>query len=137
MHTKSEFLDDLAVLLAGQVAEKEIFNEVTTGASNDLREATRLAKSLVTQYGMNESLGPRTFGHSEDLIFLGREIHEGKDYSEKTAELIDKEISDLITDAKKTAKRIINEKKEKLEKIVEELLRKETLEKTEFEAIFA
>lgn len=137
LHTKSEFLDDLAVLLAGQVAEKEIFNEVTTGASNDLCEATRLAKSLVTQYGMNENLGPRTFGHSEDLIFLGREIHEGKDYSEKTAELIDKEISDLITDAKKTARRIINEKKEKLEKIVEELLRKETLEKTEFEAIFA
>ncbi|MFH0853958.1 MAG: ATP-dependent zinc metalloprotease FtsH [bacterium] len=137
LHTKSEFVDDLAVLLAGQVAEKEIFNEITTGASNDLRQATRLAKSLVTQYGMNENLGPRTFGTSEDLIFLGREIHEGKDYSEKTAELIDKEVSDLISDAKKTAKRIIQEKKEYLEKIVAKLIEYETLEKTDFEAIFA
>lgn len=137
LHTKSEFVDDLAVLLAGQVAEKEIFNEITTGASNDLRQATRLAKSLVTQYGMNESLGPRTFGTAEDLIFLGREIHEGKDYSEKTAELIDKEVSDLISDARKTAKRIIHEKKEKLEKIVSKLIEKETLERAEFEAIFA
>ncbi|MFH0856745.1 MAG: ATP-dependent zinc metalloprotease FtsH [bacterium] len=136
LHTKSEFTDDLAVLLAGQVAEEEIFNEVTTGASNDLKQATRLAKTLITQYGMNENLGPRTFGDMEDLIFLGREIHEQRDYSEKTAEMIDKEIADLISNAKKTAKRIINEKKEYLEKIVAILIEKETIEKQDFEAIF-
>lgn len=135
-HTKSEFVDDLAVLLAGQVAEEEIFNELTTGASNDLKQATRLAKTLITQYGMNENLGSRTFGESEDLIFLGREIHEQRDYSEKTAELIDKEIADVITNAKKTAKRIINEKKVYLEKIASWLLEKETIEKQDFEDIF-
>lgn len=135
-HTKSEFVDDLAVLLAGQVAEEEIFNEVTTGASNDLKQATRLAKTLITQYGMNENLGSRTFGDAEDLIFLGREIHEQRDYSEKTAELIDKEVADLITNAKKTAKRVINEKRIYLEKIASRLLEKETIEKQDFEDIF-
>lgn len=136
LHTKSEFMDDLAVLLAGQVAEEEIFNEITTGASNDLKQATRLAKSLVTQYGMNENLGARTFGESEDLIFLGKEIHEQRDYSEKTAEAIDKEIADFISRARETAKKIIIERKNNLEKIVELLLQKETLERQEFEAIF-
>lgn len=137
LHTRSEFVDDLAVLLAGQVTENEIFKDITTGASNDLREATKLAKNLVTQYGMNEKLGSRTFGEHDDLIFLGREIHEQKDYSEKTAELIDNEISQLINTAKETAKKIINEQRNYLEKIVEILLKKETIEKGEFEAIFA
>lgn len=136
LHTKSEFLDDLAVLLAGQVAEDEIFNDVTTGASNDLKQATKLAKSLVTQYGMNKKLGARTFGASEDLIFLGKEIHERRDYSEKTAELIDKEIADLIDEAKETAKIIINQKKKYLDKIAGILLTKETIERHEFEDIF-
>ncbi len=136
LHTKSEFVDDLAVLLAGQVAEEEIFNEVTTGASNDLKQATRLAKTIVTQYGMNEKLGSRTFGDMEDLIFLGREIHEQRDYSEKTAELIDNEVFELITNAKKTAKEIINKERRYLEKIVAILLDKETIEKADFEAIF-
>lgn len=136
LHTKSEFLDDLAVLLAGQVAEAEIFNEVTTGASNDLKQATKLAKTIVTQYGMNDKLGSRTFGDMEDLIFLGREIHEQRDYSEKTAELIDNEVFELITNAKKTAKEIINKERKYLEKIVAILLDKETIERADFEAIF-
>jgi len=96
IHTRSEFLDDIAVLLAGFACEKEIFNEITTGASNDLKKATDLAKKIITRFGMSERLGPRTFGHQEELIFLGKEIHEQKDYSEKVAQKIDEEISRII-----------------------------------------
>lgn len=136
LHTKSEFIDDLAVLMAGHTVEKEVFGEVTTGASNDLKQATRLARRLITEFGMSEKLGPRTFGEKEELIFLGREIHEQRDYSEKVAEAIDQEIGYLITEAAKTARRIIKEKKDKLEEIVKRLLEKETIEKEEFESIF-
>lgn len=137
LHTRSEFIDDLAVLLAGHTVEKEIFGEVTTGASNDLKQATRLARNLVTEFGMSEKLEPRTFGEKEELIFLGREIHEQRDYSEKTAEIIDQEINHLISNAIKTAREIIKKKKEALEKIVKLLLEKETIEREEFESIFA
>jgi len=136
LHTKSEFLDSLAVLLAGHATEKIIFHEVTTGASNDLKKATRLAKELVTQFGMSETLGPRTFGETEELIFLGRQIHEQRDYSEKIAEAIDKEITGLIGRAYKSAQKIIADYRNKLEIIVQKLLEKETLEKEEFAAIF-
>lgn len=136
LHTRSEFIDDLAVFLAGHTAEKEIFGEVTTGASSDLRQATRLARQLITEFGMSDKLGPRTFGEKEEMIFLGREIHEQRDYSEKVAETIDQEINHLISDATKTALEIIHKKKHKLEEIVQKLLAKETLEKEEFEAIF-
>jgi len=135
LHAKSEFIEELAVLLAGFMAEKETFNEVTTGAASDLRTATALAKQIITEYGMDEELGPRTFGEREELIFLGREIHEERDYSEKTAELIDSSISNLIKDAQNTAKTILIKEKKQLEKIVAKLLEKETLEREEFEAI--
>src|SRR3989344_3881129 len=98
-HSKSEFIDDLAVLLAGHVSEKTIFGEITTGASNDLKKATSLARQLITQFGMSEEMGPRTYGEKEEMIFLGREIHERRDYSEKTADAIDKAIFRLIRDA--------------------------------------
>jgi cell division protease FtsH len=135
MHTKEEFIEELAVLVAGRMAEKIIFNDVTTGASSDLRVATDLAKSLITEYGMSDNLPIRTFGTSDELVFLGREMHEGRDYSEKTAEDIDAEIAKLIDAAVKTATDIINSKKEDLEKIVAALMIKETMEKDEFEAI--
>jgi cell division protease FtsH len=135
-HSRSEFLADLAVLLAGHTAEKEIFGEVTTGASNDLKQATRLAKSLISEYGMSEKMGARTFGEKEEMIFLGREIREQRDYSEKTAEAIDEEIRTLIGEATKTAREIIRKKKNKMETIVKILLEKETIEKEEFEEIF-
>jgi len=136
LHSKSEFIEELAVLLAGHTVEKEIFGEVTTGASSDLRTATKLAKEIITEYGMDENLGPRTFGEREELIFLGKEIHEQRDYSEKTAEQIDQQISFLINQAQTTAKNILTKKHDLLEKIVAELLKKETLEKEEFEALF-
>jgi len=135
MHAKSEFIEELAVLVAGYITEKEIFGEVTTGATSDLRQATRLARKLITDFGMSNTLGPRTFGEKEEMIFLGREIHEQRDYSEKIAEQIDKEISVFIDQAVHQARGIVNNNKEILEKVVAALLEKETLEKEEFEKI--
>ena len=135
MHTKTEFIEELSVLLAGYLTEKEIFSEVTTGATSDLRQATSLARRLITDYGMSESLGPRTFGDKEEMIFLGREIHEQRDYSEKMAEQIDKEISNFIDQAMIKAKGLIRSKNQELEKVVAVLLKKETLEKEEFEKL--
>ncbi|MFH1522726.1 MAG: ATP-dependent zinc metalloprotease FtsH [Patescibacteria group bacterium] len=135
MHAKSEFVEELAVLLAGHVVEKEIFGEVTTGATSDLRRATALSRRLITDYGMSENLGPRTFGDKEEMIFLGREIHEQRDYSEKIAEQIDREISNFISKAVSQARYIIKEKNKYLEKVVKVLLEKETLEREEFENI--
>ncbi|MCX6785627.1 MAG: ATP-dependent zinc metalloprotease FtsH [Candidatus Komeilibacteria bacterium] len=134
--SKSEFIDELAVLLAGHVTEQEIFNDLTTGASNDLKRATELARRLITEYGMNETLGPRTFGQKEEMIFLGKEIHERRDYSEKVAEAIDKELSKLILDAQKTAKDLIVKHRAQLDKIAAKLLEQETLEKDQFAALF-
>ena len=132
LKTKDEFLNNLCALLGGYVAEEKTFGQVTTGASNDLRQATHLARKLVTEYGMSKSLGPRTFGKKEELIFLGREIAERRDYSEKTAQDIDEEISHFINLCYKQTKNILEKNKKKLEKIAELLLKKETLEKEEF-----
>jgi len=125
----------MAVLLGGHLTEKNIFGEVTTGATSDLRRATSLARALITDYGMSEKMGPRTFGDKEEMVFLGRELHENRDYSEKTAEKIDEEISELLVAASKKAEEIIVNHKESLEKVVAALLEKETLEKAEFEAL--
>lgn len=135
MHTKSEYLEEIAVLLGGYLTEKEIYGEVTTGATSDLRRATSIAKRLITDFGMSDKLGPRTYGDKEEMIFLGREITEQRDYSEKVAEKIDEEISSFIEQAKKKAEFIIRDKKSDLEKITKELLSKETIEKAEFEKL--
>jgi len=134
-HSKTDFIDEIAVLLAGHLIEKEVFGEVTTGATSDLRRATSVARSLITDYGMSDVLGPRTFGQKEELIFLGREIHEQRDYSEKIAEQIDQEISVFINQAADKAKDVLLKQREKLEKVVVALLSKETLEKEEFESL--
>lgn len=136
MKSRAEYLDELAALLGGYVAEKEVFGDVTTGASNDLKMATDLAHRLVTEYGMSEKLGPRTFGSREELVFLGREITEQRDYSEEIARTIDGEMDALIQGARKTAQRVIQEERATLEKIVARLLEKETLEQEEFESFF-
>jgi len=134
--TKSEFLDELAVLLAGQITEKEIFDEITTGASNDLKQATDLVNRLITQYGMSDKMGLRTFGQKEEMIFLGREIHERRDFSEKIAQEIDEEMSKIIKEAAAKAKEIITKHRDKLDAIAEKLLKEETIEKEAFAAIF-
>lgn len=136
-HAKSDFLNEIAILLAGHLIEKEIFGEVTTGASSDLRRATSIARSLITDFGMSDVLGPRTFGQKEELIFLGREIHEQKDYSENVAEQIDLEISNYINQAALKAKTILKDNRVKLERVVAALLKTETLEKEEFEELVA
>ncbi len=136
MHSKSEMTAELACLLAGYVAEKEIFNEVTTGATNDLERATCLAKKLVVEYGMSDILGPRTFGEREEMVFLGKRTSNQRDFSEKTAQIIDQEVSKFIDNAYKKAIDIIKNKKDYLDKITKILLKKESIEREEFEKIF-
>jgi len=136
LKSKSYFLDNIASLLGGYTAEKIIFGEVTTGASNDLKEATDLAKKLVTQFGMSDILGPRTFGERQELVFLGKEISQEKDYSEKVAEKIDEEVSKIINSCYNKAEEIIEKNRDKLEKISKLLLKKETIERKEFEEVF-
>ena len=132
-HTLAQFKDELAMTMGGYVVEKLIFGDemLSTGPSSDLKNATRIAKDMVTRYGMSEKLGARTFGEHEELIFLGREIHEQQDYSDKTAEEIDKEISALISEAEKRAKQIIEKNRDKMESLVKTLLEKETIEQEE------
>ncbi len=131
LNSKDYFIDELAVLLGGYASEILTFGTITTGASNDLEKATAIARDLVTRYGMSE-LGPRTFGHKEELVFLGKEIREEKNYSEKTAEEIDHQVSKFIGDAYKMAEKILRDKKTLLEKISNVLLEKEIIEQDEF-----
>ncbi len=137
MHKRAEFLADLAVMLGGFVAEKETFGDVTTGASDDLRKCSRLAREIVTRYGMSDTLGPRVFGEAQEMVFLGKELHEQRNYSEKTAELIDLEVEKLVNGALDTARAIIRKEKVHLDNIAKALLEKEVLEKEEFEIVIA
>jgi len=133
--TRSQFKDMLVVSLAGRAAEEVTFNEVTTGAQNDLEQATNTARKMVTEYGMSDKLGPRTFGHRDEFVFLGREIHEQRNYSEKIATKIDEEVYALIQHAYDAAKKILVENKGRLKLIAERLISKETIEEAEFESL--
>ena len=126
--TKNQFDDMLATALGGRVAEQLIFTEITTGASNDLETATRIALRMVKQYGMSEHLGPRTFGRREELIFLGKEIHEERDYSDKIAEEIDQEVKSLIHQGFSRAQDILVTNKEKLTEVAQYLIQNESVE---------
>ena len=133
--TRQEYLEDIAVMLGGFAAEQVFFGDVTTGASSDMRQSTAVARSMVTQWGMSEVLGPRTFGGRDDLIFLGREIHENRDYSDKIAETIDHEIDKLIQEGLTVATRLLKKHKEAIHRIVEKLLEQETLERDQFNTV--
>ncbi|OQB43885.1 MAG: ATP-dependent zinc metalloprotease FtsH [Parcubacteria group bacterium ADurb.Bin159] len=135
LHSKNEFLDNIASLLAGYISEKIFLKNITTGAANDLRQATEMSKDLVCQYGMSEKLGPRTFGKTQELVFLGKEISEEKDYSQKTSEIIDQEINEIINFCYKKAEEILKNNKTIVKKVASKLLEKETLEQKEFLAI--
>jgi cell division protease FtsH len=132
--TRSQFEDMLCVDLGGYVAEEMVFQDVTTGSSNDIENATELARKMITQYGMGE-LGPRSFGKREELVFLGKEITEEKNYSDKTAEEIDSEVHRLITTAFSRTRQILLENKERLDNIAHELISRETLEGEELEKV--
>ncbi len=135
MKTKNEFKDEIAMLLGGRMVEKIYFKDVTTGASSDLERATADARAMVTRYGMSDDLGLRTYGKSEEMVFLGKEIHEQRNYSEKMAEAIDNEINVLIKEAADRAETIIKDKKDKIEELVKVLLEKEIVEKEDFIAL--
>ncbi len=135
LKTRSEFLADIKVLLGGYVAEELKYKEISTGAANDLREASDISRALVTKYGMSKDLGPVAFGKTEDLIFLGRELTSERDYSEETAQKIDKEVIEIIRKCYNETKKILKDNFEKLEKIAQKLIEKETLEKEEIEEL--
>ena len=122
--------------MGGRAAEELIFNDITTGAQSDIKQATVWARRMVTDFGMSNKLGPRTFGDKQELIFLGREISEQKDYGDKIANLIDEEVDRIIGNAQNLAKKILTENKPKLIEIAQKLLAQETLEGEGMEVIF-
>ncbi len=134
--TKNQFQDMLATALGGRVAEELIFTEITTGASNDLETATKISLRMVKQYGMSENLGPRTFGRREELVFLGREIHEERDYSDQVAEEIDREVQALISHAYNRAQELLSTHKEKLEEVATYLIQNESVEGDALKRLF-
>ncbi|MCD6099617.1 MAG: ATP-dependent zinc metalloprotease FtsH [Candidatus Marinimicrobia bacterium] len=134
-YSKSYIRSQLCVLLGGRAAEKLIFDELTTGAGNDIERATELARKMVCEWGMSEKLGPLTFGKKGEEIFLGREIARHRDYSEETARLIDAEVKRFVEEAEEEASRILKEHMEALKKLAETLLEKEVLDGAEIKRI--
>ena len=133
---RNKILDNMAFALGGRAAEEVCFEEISTGAANDLERTTKMARDMVMRYGMSEELGPLVYGKKEEMVFLGREISEQRDYSEAMAQKIDAEVQRLVRDAYEKAKRVIGEHRENLERIVQYLLERETLYTEEFAAAF-
>lgn len=129
--TRSEMLDELKVLLGGRVAEALVLKEISSGASNDLQRATQLARQMICEYGMSENIGPVTFGHRQNQVFLGRDIARDKDYSEEVAAEIDKEVRSFMEDAYAATEKLLSDNIDKLHVIAKALMEKETLEEEE------
>lgn len=136
LNSRKGMMARMAVLLGGRAAESVMFNDITSGASNDLEKVTRIAREMVTRLGMSEKLGPMVYGQKEELVFLGREISEQRDYSDQVAQTIDEEVQKLVNEAYTLAKDILNQYRDKLIEISEHLLEVETLNKEEFDALF-
>jgi cell division protease FtsH len=134
--TRSHLHAMIAHLLAGNAAEELIFNEISSGAADDIKRATNLARRMVTDLGMSDVLGPRTFGDKQEMVFLGREISEQKDYGEKVADAIDREINRIIWEGHETARKILTINKSKLKRLAAKLITQETLEGVELEKVF-
>lgn len=135
IQTRSDFMNDIARLMGGRVAEMIIFKELSTGASNDLARATKIARDMVRVYGMSDVIGPVVVGQREEMVFLGRELGEHKNYSEKVGAQIDDEIERIVLEGEKTATALLTKNKKKLESVAELLLKKETIEREELEKI--
>ncbi|NMB88026.1 MAG: ATP-dependent zinc metalloprotease FtsH [Chloroflexi bacterium] len=133
---RKKLLAEMVGLLGGRAAEELVFDDITSGAANDIERVTQLARSMVTRLGMSEELGPMVYGQKEELIFLGREISEQRDYSEAVAEKIDKEVRGLVNDAYIRAKQLLTEYRGKLDAVAQRLLEVETISREEFEKIF-
>jgi len=136
LNTRSRLNDVLATLMGGRVAEEIVFDEMTDGASHDIKQATAWARRMITDFGMSDRLGPRTFGEKQEMVFLGREISEQKDYGDKVADAIDEEMNLAIRNAYETARKILTENRDKLEVLAQRLIAQETLESEELEALF-
>jgi cell division protease FtsH len=134
--TRSKLRDLLAGILGGRAAEETVFNEVTTGASNDLEKVTELARSMVTRWGMSEKLGPLVYGKKEELVFLGKDFGEQRDYSESIAQEIDGEVRRIVEEAHATALKMLVENRDRLERVAKALLEIESIDQADFEAIW-
>ncbi|MCS6907502.1 MAG: cell division protein FtsH, partial [Anaerolineales bacterium] len=133
---RKKMIADMVGLLGGRAAEELVFDDITSGAANDLERVTRMARAMVTRLGMSEELGPLVYGQKEELIFLGREIAEQRDYSEAVAQKIDEEVRKLVNQAYERAKAILIQYRDKLDAVAQRLLEVETISREEFEAIF-
>lgn len=133
---KKKLLAEMTGLLGGRVAEEIVFNDITSGASNDIERVTKLARTMVTRLGMSSDLGPMVYGQKEEMIFLGREISEQRDYSEAVAEKIDKEVRELVESAYTRARQILTQYRDRLDAVAQKLLEVETLSRDDFEKIF-
>jgi len=133
---RKKLFADMVGLLGGRAAEEVVFDDITSGASNDLERVTRMARAMVTRLGMSQELGPMVYGQKEELIFLGREISEQRDYSEAVAQQIDKEVRAIVNKAYETAKNIVNEYRDKLDEVALRLIEVETISREEFESMF-
>ena len=136
LQSKSEFEDKIAGMLGGNAAEKLVFGDTTTGASNDIEKATTLARRMVTEFGMSEKLGPLAFGKRDELVFLGREIGEQRNYSDEVAKQIDEEVRAFIDRGYARAMEVLAKHRAMLDRIAEALIANETLEAEEFHALF-
>jgi cell division protease FtsH len=136
LHTRTEFLGELATLMGGYTSELLKFKDITTGASNDLRKATGLARRIVTDFGMSK-LGPITFGQKDEYVFLGKELHESRNYSESTAAKIDEQVSSILLAAREQAENILKKYNHKLELIAQTLMEKETIGQAEFQELMS
>ena len=134
--SRKKFMATLAYALGGRLAEEAVFDDITSGASNDLEQVTRMARTMVTRLGMSDEMGLMTYGQKEELVFLGREISEQRDYSDSIAEKIDAEVRRIVDEAYKTAKGILVKHRKELDAVAQALLEKESINRAEFEAIF-
>jgi cell division protease FtsH len=136
LFSRKKMIATLAGALGGRVAEELVFDDITSGASNDIEQVTRMARAMVTRLGMSEGLGPMVYGQKEELIFLGREISEQRDYSEAIAQQIDQEVRNLVNDAYQLAKKLLTSYRVQLDSVAKKLLETETISREEFETIF-
>ena len=137
LQSKTEFEDKIAGLLGGNASERLVFGDTTTGASNDIEKATALARKMVTEFGMSEKLGPLSFGKRDELVFLGREIGEQRNYSDEVAKQIDEEVRAIIDRAYDRAMEVLEKHRDKLEALAAKLVAEETVDAEQFESLFS